>query len=304
MRRLGGTLAFVVIALLGFGVSLVLAGLKQGTPGSGQITICHSGNGTSFTEITLDPSGVLSGHHGHAEDIIPPFTVVEQDGTTTHYPGKNMDRIYGEGYTGGEVLANHCVIPDHGFTETVETIPTGPIETIPTTVTDPGTTVTLPGTTGSTVVETTVTVPGETVTLPGDSTTATIPGGTTTVTTPGETVTLPGTTVTHPGETIQEPAQTVTVPGSTQTVTAVSTTTVTITTPVIRYIRGGVLAARIRLAIRHHLRLVRLPAHVHRLVLHVHERATVIVIVVSPKGCPAGSRIFNGRCAAIVHGRG
>src|SRR3954468_15491073 len=104
MRRVAGTLLFVAIAFGGLGVSLVLAGSKQGTPGSGQITLCHTGNGKNFTPITIDPSGALSGHDGHAQDIIPPFTVIDQGGSTTHYPGKNMDTFYGEGYTGGEVL--------------------------------------------------------------------------------------------------------------------------------------------------------------------------------------------------------
>jgi hypothetical protein len=304
MRRVVGVAALTAVAFLGLGVSLVLAGSKAGTPGSGHVTICHSGNGKKFSELSLDPSAVITGHDGHQHDIIPPFTVIHPDGTETHYPGKNMDALYGEGYTGGEVLANHCVIPDDGFTETIETVPTGPIESLPTTVTEPGTTVTLPPSTFTTVIETTVTLPGETVTLPGNTTTVTIPGGTTTITTPGQTTTLPGTTVTHPGETISEPPLTVTAPGITQTVTATGTTAVTITTPLTDYIRSGVLAERVRLAVKRHGQVVRLNQHLRRLVLRLRQRANVIVIVVTPKGCPPGTRIFNGRCAHIVHGSG
>jgi hypothetical protein len=304
MRRVVGVVALAAVAFLGLGASLVLAGSKQGTPGSGQITICHSGNGKHFSSVSLDPSGVISGHDAHSHDIIPPFTVIHPGGSETHYPGKNMDTLYGDGYTGGEVLANHCQIPEGGFTETVETIPTGPIESLPVTVTEPATTVTLPPTTFTTVVETTVTLPGETVSLPGQTTTVTIPGGTTTITMPGQTTTLPGTTVTHPGQTISEPPLTVTIPSQTQTLTATGTTTLTLTTPATRYIRGGVLAERVRLAIKRHGQLLRLNQHLRRLVLRLRQRANVIVIVVSPKGCPPGTRVFNGRCAEIVHGRG
>ena len=71
------TNALSAIALVG---SLVLAGSKQGSPGPGQITLCHSGNGNNFTEITVDASGSLNGHADHNPDIIPPFTVIDQGG--------------------------------------------------------------------------------------------------------------------------------------------------------------------------------------------------------------------------------
>jgi hypothetical protein len=292
----------MVVAFLGFGVSLVLAGSKAASPGAGEVTLCHSGNGKNFSAITVSPSGAIDGHDGHPNDIIPPFVIVDQGGKTTHYPGKNLDTLYGEGYTGGEVLANGCEIPSGGITDTVETQTVTTTETIPVTVNS--LTVTVSPTTVTTDVVRTFTTPVQTVTIDGDSTTVTVTGGTTTVTTPDNTVTLPPTTVTGQSYTVTQPAETVTAPGDVTTVTATGTTTVTVTTPATRFIRGGVLAARVRVALQRHRQLMRIRGKLIRLVLRRAYRSKVIVIVVRPKGCPPGTRIFNGRCAEIVHGRG
>jgi hypothetical protein len=60
-------------------------------------------------------------------DIIPPF--VMEEGTT--FPGQNMETIYGDGYTGAEVIANDCDVPAGGeevtITETTEVSATVPV---------------------------------------------------------------------------------------------------------------------------------------------------------------------------------
>jgi hypothetical protein len=189
------------LTALGFGSALVLAGSKQsGTPGTGAISICHTGEGSfkqKWVEETPDASGIVgpSGHAEHPYDIIPPFYYLENGATSSSfYKGLNMDTLY-SGYTGAEVLANDCALPSGGFTST--SVSTTTI-TVPTTIreTEPGTTVTLPAATVTQAVTVTISVPAVTVTTPGTTTVVTVPPGqTTTVTLPERTVTLP--TVTH-----------------------------------------------------------------------------------------------------------
>ena len=191
MRRVVSVAAFAVLAALGFGAAFVLAASGDGTPGSGEIAICHSGNGKNFEHITPDASGILDGHAKHPDDIIPPFVVIQVGGGTTHYPGQNMSAIYGNGFTGAEVLANNCDIPTGGGiigttqTTTTTTTPTITIKN-PVTVTVPETTITFPGTTTSKEVTVTVTLPEQTVTAAGTTTVVTLPPvvQTTTVTLP------------------------------------------------------------------------------------------------------------------------
>jgi hypothetical protein len=222
--------AVSILLVLGFGAAYVLAGAASSKQ-SVRITICHSGNGKKFTKISPDNVGVLLGHaKNHSADIIPPFVVVNEKGTEVSFPGQNMEKIHGDGYTGAEVLANGCDIPSGSVitqTETTETT-----TTVPVTVTTPTTTTTLPSQTTRAEVTVTVTVPGETTTTPG-TTTVVIPSEvTTTVTLPPRTTTLPAVTRTLPGQTIERPAETVTLPGTTVTVTAAGTTTVvTVTGP-------------------------------------------------------------------------
>lgn len=289
---------------MGFGAALVLA-QPSGKPSNG-IPICHSGNGKNFTAESPDASGVLSGHDHHDFDIIPPFSITNQDGTTTDYPGKNLDSSYGAGYTGAEVLANGCEVPTGEITEPTHTVTTQIPETLPATVTVAPETVTEPATTVTTTVVETVTVPSQTVTVPGAVTTVTVPSGeTTTVTVPANTVTLPSSTITAPGETLTQPGETVTVPGTTTTLTAAGTTTVvTVTAPGIQFVHGGgVLAAKIQLALKQHRRLVRIRRRVLHVLLNHRSQQRLIVIVVR-RGCPPGSNLFHGRCAPIVRGRG
>jgi hypothetical protein len=110
---------------------------SKGTPETGAIPICHSGNGKNFTVESPDASGVLNGHDKDDADIIPPFSAVDQAGVTTDYPGKNMDAIYGSGATGAEVLANGCEVPTGTPTETTAPITTQTPELLPGLVTAP-----------------------------------------------------------------------------------------------------------------------------------------------------------------------
>jgi hypothetical protein len=329
MRRVVSVAAFAVIAAFGFGVAYVMAASRVGTPGSGEIAICHSGNGKNFEYITPDASGILDGHAQHPDDIIPPFVVIQVGGVTTRYPGQNMSSIYGNGFTGAEVLANNCDIPaGGGITGTTQTITTTITQTVPVTVTAPGTTITLPGTTTTKEITVTVSLPGQTVTAPGTTTVVTLPPAvqtttvtvsgtttvltipsvqTTTVTLPERTVTLPAGTVTLAGETIEHDPVTITLPAVTQTVVGGTTTrVVTVTQPNKAVEQGGVLAEKAtRIVVTTPRRVVTVHAHVIHALGATHGGvAKVVVIVVRPSGCPPGTRLFDGHCAAIVRGSG
>lgn len=99
-----------------------------------KVATCHATSSASnpFNLISVDMNATVQGHDGHSGDIIPIFnytvTVTEkvkvpnanghgthwEDVTTTTdytYPGKNLGTLYGDGFTGAEVLANGCVIP-------------------------------------------------------------------------------------------------------------------------------------------------------------------------------------------------
>ena len=161
MRRVISVAAFAVLAALGLGAAFVLAALRDGTPGSGEIAICHSGNGKNFEYLTPDASGILDGHAKHPDDIIPPFVVIEVGGQTTHYPGQNVARSTGTGSRARRCSQPTCDIPTGGaITGTTQTITTTITQTVPVTVTAPGTTITLPGTTTTKEITVTVTLPG------------------------------------------------------------------------------------------------------------------------------------------------
>jgi hypothetical protein len=281
VRRLIVLVTLTSVTCLGFGSALVLAGSNDnGTPGTGAITICHSGNGKQFTEISADASGVLSGHAGHPNDIIPPFYYFENGATTqSFYPGLNMNTLFG-GFTGAEVLANGCTIPTGGgITSTSVSTTT---VTVPTTITatEAGTTVTLTGTTVTQPVTITINLPAITVTTPGTTTVVTVPPGqTTTVTLPEQTVTLPSVTETAPGETVDRQPVTVTQPGTTQTITGGTTTTVVTVTAPNKTVEGGVLGARhtvVTVTTPSHI--VHLPGHIVTEVVKAHALAKRIFV--------------------------
>jgi hypothetical protein len=300
MRRLALVLGVSTLMVLGFGAAFVLAG-GLSSKQSIHITICHSGNGKKFTEISPDNVGVLRGHlKNHDDDIIPPFAVVDEKGAEIRSPGQNMDKIYGAGFTGAEVLAAGCKIPEGDvITQTETTEDT----TVPITVTTPDTTVTLPGGTTTENVTVTITVPGDTTTAPGTTTIVTVPSEvTTTVTLPSRTTTLPGVTTTVAGQTVERPAETVTLPGTTATVTASGTTTVvTVTGPNQVFHSPVVVKKRVGVSVKTPRRVVHVAGRVYR----VHGKAKrILVVVVRPRTCPSGTVLFLGRCGAVVRGKG
>ncbi len=70
-------------------------------PEVNKVTLCHSGNGKNFVEITIAPQGVLNGHsRNHSHDIIPPFSF-----GGTSFPGQNWDA------TGQGIFNNGCERP-------------------------------------------------------------------------------------------------------------------------------------------------------------------------------------------------
>ena len=71
---------------------------------SDKVTICHSTGNGGWEQIEPNVNGVLNGHDGHPNDIIPPFDY-EDKGKTQHYPGKNWDA------TGQGIFANGCSKP-------------------------------------------------------------------------------------------------------------------------------------------------------------------------------------------------
>jgi len=307
MRRVALVAALMCAGGLGVGTALVMASSKQGSPGSGHVPVCHSGNGKYFVHIAPDASGVLSGHAHHPHDIIPPFELIEPNGTTTHYPGKNLETIYAGGYTGAEILDNHCVIPSGGRGVTEATVVT---ETMPepVVVTEPARVVTVPGETTRKELTVTETVPGETDTVPGATTVVTVPAGqATTVTLPAQTVTLPATALTVAGEVIVRDPETVTLPGTTTTVVADGTpTVVTVTAPNATFEHPGLSATKVVTdAVTEPARAATLAARV----VHVRSKGkvvvkTVTVLVVRSRPCPPGTRLAKGACRAIVRGKG
>jgi hypothetical protein len=279
VRRLALLVGLATLTALGFGSALVLAGLKQnGSPGTGAITICHTGEGTfkeKWVVESPDASGIVgpSGHAEHPNDIIPPFYYFVTGSTTTSfYPGLNMNTAY-SGYTGAEVLANSCVVPTGGFVST--SVSTSTV-TVPTTITETeaGATVTIPASTVTQPVTITISIPPVTVTTPGATTVVTVPPGqTTTVTLPETTITLPPVTETTPGQTFERQPVTVIQPGTTQTITGGTTRTVVTVTAPNKSVEGGILGAK------HTVVTVTTPAHQVFLPPHVaHQVAKLRVL--------------------------
>lgn len=98
--------AAVVVLVAGF--SFAVANGFGAAAGSDKITLCH-GTAGSWNAITVDVNAV-SGHDGHAEDVIPAFTAVDNQGNVTNYPGKNLGTDFG-GQSGADVLGNGCAAP-------------------------------------------------------------------------------------------------------------------------------------------------------------------------------------------------
>jgi hypothetical protein len=291
MRRLASIAVVAALAVLGFGSAYVLA--KPGGSEKGdQITICHSGSGTTFTRESPSAEGVLSGHvKNHEHDIIPPFDIVK-NGTTTAFPGQNMNTLYGAGFTGAEVLANGCSVPTRANPAITQTETTTAIETVPITATVQEEKVTAPAQTSTTVVTATVSVPAETTSVPPVSTVVTVaPEATTAVTLPAQTAALPAETETVAGETIVRPAETVTLPGSTTTVTAPGTTTAVTVTGPSQVARESVVATQtIPVAVTTPRRVVRVRAHPVRLRVRAKVAQRKVLVVRQSIGCRCRTR--------------
>jgi hypothetical protein len=121
VRRLALVVGVSVLLVLGFGAAFVLAGGLSGKQ-SIDITICHSGSGNKFKEISPENVGVLLGHVKNDEDdIIPPFAAVNDKGEEIDSDGQNMDETYGGGHTGAEVLRNGCDVPEGSVVTRTET---------------------------------------------------------------------------------------------------------------------------------------------------------------------------------------
>lgn len=179
MRKI---LLLIAVLAIGIFTAIAYAGDKPG-PGKGndnpgnKVTLCHAtGSKTNpFVEISPNANGAVSGHAKHEDDIIPVFDYNDH-GQTVRFPGLNLYTNY-NGFTGAQVLANHCAVPSKPTTTTAVT------------------------TTTKTVTSPTTTAPGKTVTGP----TSSVPGSTTTVTVPGSTVTGPTTTL--PGKKVTKPVR-------------------------------------------------------------------------------------------------
>lgn len=299
MRHLLLVGAASVVLTLGFGAAYVLAG-GLSSKQSVHITICHGG-GDNLHEVSPADVAALLGHaKNHSGDIIPPFVVVDNKGKEFSFPGQNMDKIYGGGFTGAEVHANHCNIPGGPVVTHTETTET---PTVPVTVTTPDTTVTLPPRTTTEEVTVTITIPGDTTTAPGTVTIVTVPtNATTTVTLPSRTTTLPGVTTTIPAGTVERPPETVTLPGTTATVTVSGTTTVvTVTGPNEVFHPPVVVKKGVKATIKTPKRVVHVAGGVYR---GKSKGKRVVVVVVRPRTCPPGTVLFLGRCAPVARGKG
>lgn len=153
MRRLTFAIAFMAIAISGFtiayGPTNAVAWVTTTTDNPGasneKVTICHhvegkGETGYGFNVITVNFNSIadaqsVGGHGDHAQDIIPPYTYTDPQGTV-NYPGKG-DQPW---------LANGCKPPGETTTTT-------------TTSTTTETTTTEPTTTETTTTSTTTTTP-------------------------------------------------------------------------------------------------------------------------------------------------
>jgi uncharacterized repeat protein (TIGR01451 family) len=105
-------LALGAAAALSACAGLAAAALNQGpgipiVRGVTKVTLCHatSSEKNPYVELQVDDDSVVKeGHGDHPDDIIPPFSYVE-DGVTKHFPGKNF------GDAGMAIWNNGCDVP-------------------------------------------------------------------------------------------------------------------------------------------------------------------------------------------------
>ena len=79
---------------------------EQSVEDANKVTICHATSSASnpYTRDRVAKDGAVSGHDGHAGDIIPPFTYFDNAGVQHQYPGKNMGN-------GQAILDAGCDVP-------------------------------------------------------------------------------------------------------------------------------------------------------------------------------------------------
>ena len=218
-RILVSSACSLVLAVGGYFLSGVLTGPARGdngTPPTGQFTICHATGSSSNPYVVEHPdaSGIVDGHadHQYDEDIIPSFDYTNAHGDTATYPGQNLGPLeqFG-GISGADILANGCTVPTPNTPGVTNTVTNMQTQTV--TVTQNGQTVTVfvPGATPPANVVTQERVVTQTVTTPGQTVV--------------QTVTLPPQVVTQV-QTVQGPPQTITVQGPTRTVTVTKTKTI------------------------------------------------------------------------------
>jgi Domain of unknown function DUF11 len=71
-----------------------------------RVVICHGTGNGKWVRLAPSVDGVLNGHAGHPDDIIPPFDYTLANGTTGSFPGLNWDA------EGQAIYENGCVRPN------------------------------------------------------------------------------------------------------------------------------------------------------------------------------------------------
>jgi uncharacterized repeat protein (TIGR01451 family) len=97
-------IAAPVAVLALFGATIAVAARGQDAPvlldAEDSVTICHYTGNDEWVQLSPNANGVLSGHEGHDQDIIPPFTYTDGN-ETRQYPGRNWDDAGREIYFAG-----------------------------------------------------------------------------------------------------------------------------------------------------------------------------------------------------------
>jgi septal ring-binding cell division protein DamX len=186
-------IAFLLLVAgpIGFGLATgdvqALVSTISDNPGASheKVTICHrtESEQNPYVEITVNFNSIedardVKGHIRHPDDIIPPYTYTDPQGTVV-FPGQGDQSI----------LANGCKLQDETTTTTTTT--TTPTTTETTTTTTGTTTTTQPTETTTTqpTTTTTTTVGTTTVSQPTTTVDTTTTVGTTTATPPPATTT-------------------------------------------------------------------------------------------------------------------
>lgn len=130
-RRL--TSAAFGLALVGAS-GIAFAGAANADPNP-NITICHATGSESnpFVVITIDAAAItMDGHdtHQNDEDVIPPFTYVNDKGETVTFPGQNFNGQFDvneEGEAQEEVTEEDCEPLEEPSETPTPSEPTGPV---------------------------------------------------------------------------------------------------------------------------------------------------------------------------------